>query len=116
MRPGVLLLCVGLGGVDRRRSEEIPRWCRQQVVPPPTVGVHSFGYNLDSSVIMPGNVFQVEIAKPGVGCNPGSCFPTDSSCRAPASRQTLAAARSKTPAWAHAARWPPNGSRMRRRR
>ena len=42
---------------------------------------------------------------------------------APASRQTLAAARSKgtprprkTPAWAHAARWSPNGSRMRRHR
>ena len=61
------------------RSEEIPRWCRQQVVPPPRQW-EPIGYNLDSSVIMPGNVFQVEIAKPGVGCNPGSCFPTDSSC------------------------------------
>ena len=43
--------------------------------------------------------------------------------RAPASRQTRAAARSKgtplprkTPAWAHAARWSPSGSRMRRHR
>lgn len=42
---------------------------------------------------------------------------------APASRQTLAAALSKgiprprkTPAWAHAARWSPNGSKMRRHR
>ena len=47
---------------------------------PPDNGSPLAIYNLNSSVIMPVNVFQVEITKPGVACNPGSCFPTDSSC------------------------------------
>ena len=87
------------GGVDRELRSP-PQW-------------ESMGYNLDPSL--------------------SSCRLMWSKLRslrrvlvvtlAPASRQTLAAALSKgiprprkTPAWAHAARWSPNGSKMRRHR
>ena len=105
VRPGALLLRIGrhVFGAGWRKLKEIPGWCRPRVAPPP----HNGSPLAITSILL-------------------------SSCRlrrvlvvtlAPASRQTLAAALSKriprprkTPAWAHAARWSPNGSKMRRHR
>ena len=80
VRPGVLLPCIVrlVCGVGWKRLEEIPKWCRRPVAPPPQW--ESVGYNLNFSFIMPVNVFQVEITKSGVACHPGSCVPTNSSC------------------------------------
>ena len=60
----------------------------------------------DPSVVVPVDVVQVEIAEAGVGGYPGLAAALSKGIPRPR----------KTPAWAHAARWSPNGSKMRRHR
>ena len=80
-------------------------------VGPPPQG-QAIGYDLDPSVILAVEVFEVEVDQAGVCCYPCPRFPAYAGCcpfhGPPRAR--------KSPDCAQAARWSPRGSRVRRHR